>query len=168
MKRPSPEKAGLLLFDTVVLSNFALVESLHLLEHLPPHSGAVTCEVLDEVASGVSKGYTALRTVESMVVSGAFEQVFLTPTERNSYTDLLRNLGSGEASCIAVAKERKGIVATDDLLARSICNQLGCSVTGTIGVLDSLFKKNVLSSAQTNELLCAMIQKGFYSPVKRI
>jgi len=163
------EKARILLFDTVVLSNFALVKRLELLERLAGETPAVTCEVLDEIASGISKGYEALRAIERVVTVGVFKQIMLTSDERSKYIGLLRNLGSGEASCIAVATTRKGsVVATDDLVARNICRELRCPVTGTIGILQSMLQNTVLTAEDANRLLDEMILNGFYSPVQRL
>ncbi|HNT34828.1 MAG TPA: hypothetical protein PKH07_07505 [bacterium] len=118
--------------------------------------------------AGIAKGYEALRAVEESVVNGTLQQLTLSHRERSVFVDLLGNLGSGEASCIAIAKERKGIVVADDSAARGVCHQWGCSVTGTIGLLSDLRRERRLSPQQANGLLKEMIQHGFYSPVKKV
>ena len=49
--------------------------------------------------------------------------------------ELLRILAPGEASCIAQAKARGGVVITDDRAARQCCHERGVVFTGTIGIL---------------------------------
>ena len=84
------------------------------------------------------------------------------------FTLLLQSLGSGEASVIAVAKSRGGIVVTDDRAARISSEELGLQFTGTIGILLRLCKESVLTPEAADEILKKMIKKGFYSPVTQI
>ncbi len=77
-------------------------------------------------------------------------------------------LGRGEASCIASARKRDWIVATDDRAARKQCLALNVAVTGTIGILKASVRDNSLSSEQADKTLAAMVKAGFYSPVKSI
>ena len=80
--------SGLFVFDTVVLSNFALSKELDILRTRYGGRGCVTSEVLDEIISGIVAGFSELR----------------------------KSLGQGEASCIAWAKTNQATVATDDRL----------------------------------------------------
>jgi predicted nucleic acid-binding protein len=88
--------------------------------------------------------------------------------ERLAYAELLGNLGSGEASCLACAQVNGGIVATDDKIARESCRDRGVAVTGTLGILLAACKDEEISFDDADAALQRMIDKGFYSPVSRI
>jgi len=45
--------------------------------------------------------------------------------EHQSMNDLLKRLGMGESSCIAIAKSRTMIFMSDDRIARRIANKMG-------------------------------------------
>ena len=74
-------------------------------------------------------------------------------------------LGTGEASCLAVARERGYRLATDDKDARRLARQLGISLTGTVGILAILFKKGELPLVEGDRLLQAMVAAGYRAPL---
>lgn len=157
-----------LFFDTVSLSNFALTDSISLLVQRYGSRLLVTDEVLDEIAAGIACGYTSLNEIEKLVDKKIFSHVVLDSAERQIFQQLLRPLGSGEASCIAAATYRNGIVATDDRAARATCTEREIPVTGTIGILKASCQEKLISIYEADDLLHRMEFQGFYSPVKRI
>jgi len=70
------------------------------------------------------------------------------------------NLGKGEAEVIALAYETNFKVLIDDLKARKVAENLGLSISGSIGVLLKAEKLGIIDSAlkKTQELK----EKGFY------
>ena len=86
-------------------------------------------------------------------------------TEHQSMNDLLKRLGMGESSCIAIAKSRTMIFMSDDRIARRIANEMGVSISGTIGILVRCVDKDIISFLEGNIILVEMIQKGYMSPV---
>ena len=165
---PDPEQKYY--FDTVVLSNFALVDCLDLLTIMYKDRLIITTEVVDEISRGISSGFDALQEIINLLTDGSISQYSLSSSsgERQAYTSLLVNLGAGEASSIAAAKTVDGIVVTDDKLAGKICIERGLKVTGTIGILKKLCIKDILQPQEANSILQEMITCGFYSPVNRI
>ena len=155
-------------FDSVVVSNFALSKSLFLLIEKYGNHAFLTSQVLDELANGIASGYESLRVVLQAVEEDQFSTAQIQKEEINLYTSLLRTLGSGEASIIAIAKSRGGLVVTDDRSARRASEDLGLSFTGTIGILLRLCKENILTPEKADAILEIMIEKGFYSPVTQI
>ena len=155
--------------DTVVLSNFALTDHVDVLANRYGTRAHVTHEVLAEVSEGIVAGYPALRAIEEAVIAGVPATADpLGPQERHVYRDLLRNLSSGEASCIAIAHSRGGVVVTEDRAARNCCADRGIPSTGTIGILKACCVDGTLEPTRADEVLSAMIQAGFYSPVQRV
>jgi len=163
-----PETKVPYLFDTVTLSNFALGGALELLARRYGRRLLVTGEVLDELAAGVAAGHAALRLIGEGVKAGRFGQTALNWQERTAFGELLQHLGAGEASCIAVAVKRRGVVVTDDRAARAACAERRVRCTGTIGVLAACCRDGRLAADAADEVLRAMVQHGFYSPVSRI
>ncbi len=70
------------------------------------------------------------------------------------------NLGLGEAEAIALANENNMNVMIDDMKARKIAQDLGLSVTGTIGFLLKAYQLNLIKSAY--EKAQELRKLGFY------
>lgn len=54
---------------------------------------------------------------------------------------------------------------TDDRDAREFAQQMGISISGTLGLLVLLVEQGVLTVAQADALLTQMISAGYRSPV---
>lgn len=159
-----------LFFDKVVLSNFAFVSNgLTFLKSRYGKRGHITLQVAEEIAKTVYSGFNHLEEISSrLYMQGGFTRTILTLSEHDTYLLLLRNLGAGEASCIAAAEQRDGIVVTDDRMARNMCKERNIPVTGTIGILKGACLDQVLDLDEADGMLKKMIEFGFYSPVQRI
>lgn len=164
-----PERARPVFFDTVTLSNFALVDRLDVLLTRYGRRAQVTQAVLDELAHGVVIEFARLAAVESAVNSGKLTAACsLSPSARLTFRECLRTLGPGEASCIAAAHDCNGIVATDDRTARACCTERNIPLTGTIGILRACVRDGTVSVVEADQILDAMIRAGYRSPVQRI
>jgi predicted nucleic acid-binding protein len=84
------------------------------------------------------------------------------------YQKLLISLGKGEASSIAIAKERNWGFLTDDRKARRIAQEQRVKFSGTLGILKSAVIRQVLTAAEADKLLSEMINRGYYSPYASI
>ncbi|MDE0448669.1 MAG: hypothetical protein OXH96_18555 [Spirochaetaceae bacterium] len=156
-------------FDTVTLGNFALAGCFGLLVDRYGKSLSVTEQVLVELAAGRAGGYAGLEAVEAALSAGAISQAGPMDTaERESFAELLRTFGAGEASCIAFALQRGRVVVSDDRTARRRCASHGILVTGTIGILQALAANRIVSAAEADALLARMVEVGFYSPIRRV
>lgn len=155
-------------FDCVSLSNFALSDSLPLL--VKRYSGrlGVTVQVADEISEGVRDGYAKLAGIQDLLNAGAFILIAPTVSEHDRYGAFLRTLSAGEASTIAVAAERGGVVVTDDLAARAVCQGKRIPFTGTLGIMQACVNDKLVSSAEAENILALMIAAGFYSPVQHL
>lgn len=163
-------KSKPLFFDTVVLSNFAFVQGgIAFLKERYRGRGKITLQVLEEVAKAIYAGLSDLEQIESdLLQKNGFEKTSLTTKEQTPYLHLLRNLGDGEASCIAAAFERNAIVVTDDRMARNFCKERNIAVTGTLGILKASYIDGSLQIDDADRMLAQMIACGFYSPVQKI
>lgn len=151
----------MILLDTTVLSNFARIERLDLLCLALPDA-ATTLQVLTELERGVASGYFSVRSWEWL------EVIRLTSSEDANLARIRLVLDDGEASCIAVAIERKVGLFSDDLDARRYARRYGNCVSGTLGVLALLVKGQHLPLEEADGLLQAMIAHGYRSPVSSL
>lgn len=163
-----PDARALYFFDSVVLSNFALSDCIALIVNRYGKRAVLTSEVLDEIAQGIAAGYTPLHAIVDRITNDELGTAVLEKTERLQYTALLKTLGSGEASCIACASTRGGVVVTDDKAARQCAAENGVPVTGTLGILRRLALDDVITVQEADDILSEMIRQGFYSPLQRI
>jgi predicted nucleic acid-binding protein len=148
----------LVVVDNTVLSNFAHVERPALLQQVFADL-ATTPAAMTELAVGEQLGRLP-------VVDWAWLSIVtLTPDEETQANALNETLGQGEAECIAVAKERDGLILTDDRDARKVARSLDVPVSGTLGALMNLVRQGILTIAQADELLAGMKQHGYHSPI---
>ncbi len=125
--------------------------------------------MIEEIAKTAYLGFNHFEEIGNcLFMKDGFKKTSLEISEHTSYLLLLRNLGSGEASCIAAAEKRGGIVVTDDRLARNMCKERDIPVTGTIGILKAAYIDTVLHLNEADAMLKKMIDFGFYSPMQRI
>ena len=160
-----PEKKWI--FDTVVLSNFLLADAITVLEKRYAGHAVITNEVFNELSAGFSE-FPELIAIQENLRNQTFLLLSLSPAEYEHYQQLITHLGKGEASCIALARTRKGVVMTDDRTARNQCSQLNLPFSGTIGILKAAYLAEQLNLSQADMILHRMIDQGFYSPVRNI
>lgn len=158
-----------IIFDSCVLSNFALADSIAVLEHLYGRSGYVTDFAAAEITRGIQKGHSKLTAVKVALREGGLRETTLkSRDEKDLFEKLSVSLGLGEASTIAAAKIRGWIFASDDRLARREADSLGVRLTGTIGILIKATRTELLTIEGADKALAVMIKNGFYSPVGSI
>src|SRR5687767_14284685 len=79
-----------------------------------------------------------------------------------------RDLGPGEAACLATAMSHGFLLLSDDWNARVLGRSLGLEVSGSLGVLDRLVLKHILSLDEADALLAEMVRRGFRSPYRSL
>lgn len=97
-----------IVFDTTVLSNFAVVDQIALLTLRYRSSACTTLAVVEELQRGVEIGYHylhfALDIVSPLHSDGWLPVRLIETTEEQTLHARLRaDLNAGEASCLAVA-----------------------------------------------------------------
>ncbi len=159
-----------LFFDTVVLSNFAFTQNgIIFLKKRYGERGVVTLQVFQEIAKATYADMQRLTQIDkNLFGKGGFQKTSLTEKELPEYIASLRNLGEGEASCIAAALKRNGTVVTDDRVARNFCKERNIGISGTLGILKAACLDNIIEAHQADQMLSQMISYGFYSPIQKI
>ena len=168
-----PETRLLFVIDTTVLSNFAAVSHVPMLERLYRGRACTTLMVTTEIQHGLKAGYEYLQDVTDSLTplrsDGWLPIVPLeTAGEQGLYAELSQALGPGEASCLAVAVARQLTLATDDLAARRAAAARGVKLTGTLGILVRLVREKHLTLAEANNILTDMIALHYRTPVNRL
>lgn len=159
-----------LILDATILSNFGLVGQLRLVERLYAGRVATTLNVVEEIRQGIDAGYAGLRAVDEILTpfrSAGWLPILIPELGREQalFIRLISLLGSGEASCLAIAESRGMTLATDDLAARRTAGELGVSLTGTLGILVRSVREGHLPLSDANDILRQMVQLGYRSPV---
>ena len=158
MTDPEIDLNKLVILDNTVLSNFALVQRTDLVTGIWKNC-ATTPDAWNEFMAGVTLKRLPVRTWKGLPV------VELLP-EEIEFQHHLPSLGRGEGTCLAVAYNRKAILATDDQKARRIGLQWGLEITGTLGFLLFAIRIDHIDLATANNLLHKMIAAGYHSPVE--
>jgi predicted nucleic acid-binding protein len=168
-----PEARPSIILDTTVLSNFAAVGQIPLLERLYRDQACTTLMVAEEMRAGLDAGYWYLQSVAEALSplwsTGWLPVLALESVEEQTlYVEFATFLGPGEASCLAVAITRGLTLASDDLAARRTAARRGVRLTGTIGILIRLVCEGHLPLAAANSILAQMITLRYRAPVERL
>ncbi len=107
--------------------------------------------------------------IPEAVRAGWLKQIGLrTAGEKRLFGSLSQSLGLGEASTIAVAKNRHCVFASDDRVARAEATALGIPLTGTLGILAKVVRTGVCDLQAADRCLARMVKEGFFSPVRSL
>ena len=149
----------LILLDNTVMSNFAQIKAVLVIYELWGQSVCTTPDTFAEYQNGIS---------EVGLPSSAWDDLRLveqTKDEKDFGENLSTRLGRGERSCLAVARMRGAVFATDDRFARQVAQRYRITIIGTVGMLLLCIKRNILSSSGAQTALEQMIAFGYRSPI---
>ncbi|MEA2563753.1 MAG: hypothetical protein QOH06_5257 [Acidobacteriota bacterium] len=149
------------LADTTVLNNFAQIRRPDLLRLAWPDVAA-PIPVWTELELGVRRGLVPACDWSWL------NRLELTESEQVRAEEIGRDLGPGEAACIAAALSRGLLMLSDDWDARALGRSLGVEVSGSLGVLLRLVWKKILSLEEADALLAEMARRGFRSPYQSL
>lgn len=158
-----------LFFDTDCLSAFLWVGNESLLAKLYPGKIVIPKQVYDEL-SHPSPLIQALKSrVDTMKNNGdaKIEEIPIDSETYNLYTQLTTNpqgghaiIGSGEAACIALAKEQTGILASNNLRdITQYVEEYGLQHMTTGDILKEALDKGFITEAEGNAIWANMLSK---------
>lgn len=158
-----------IVFDTCVISNFALAGALGIPESLYRNKAYIIDIVSVEIMRGIQSGHARLEAIPKAVQAGWLKETGLrSGQEKELFETLSVSRGLGEASSLAVAKSRGFVFASDDRMARAEAARLGVSLTGTVGILLKAAREGVCDLRTADGYLEKMIEAGFFSPVRSL
>lgn len=155
--------------DSCCLSNFAHSDSLYILDKLFGRSAYISEFVYAEILRGIQKGHNNLLKIIDSVKDGQLGEInLITSEEKALFETLSVSLGLGEASSIAIAKSRGFLLASDDRTARSHAQDLGISVTGTLGIIKKAVLNSLLAPEEGDLFVAHMKNAGFDTPINTL
>lgn len=158
-----------IVFDTCVISNFALAGALGIPESLYRNKAYIIDIVSVEIMRGIQSGHARLEAIPKAVRAGWLKETGLrSGQEKELFETLSISRGLGEASSLAVAKIRNLIFASDDRMARAEAARLGVPLTGTLGILARGVRAGVCDLRTADGYLGKMMEIGFFSPVRSL
>jgi len=153
--------------NTTVLSNFACVGRLDLLQRLLDHL-YISGEVYEEIQDGLEAGYEFYEGIDEFIYpfveTGWLRLVSMEEAEFRHFRELPAQLHAGEASCLAIAYERGWALLTDDQRARKAARKLRVELSGTLGILVRAVEAGLIALDEGDILLQKMIERGYRSP----
>lgn len=151
-----------LVFDATPLIYLAKVNKLHLLEKIDaeliiPHS------VFEEVVvKGRELGKPDASIIERLINEGIFK---IEETGESGFYNKLKeneNLSHADIEVLFLARERNCTAIMDEDYARRIAEAEGIHCRGTIYLIFSLLKRDVIGKEDTRETVDKMIESGWY------
>jgi len=149
---------SLAILDTTILSNFAHAQRPELVQAVLGESAATTTAVLAELRQGEALGLVPRVDWRWLSV------LDLTTNEEELATEYLAVLDAGEASCLAAAVMRRARFFSDDLAARRLAQANRLPVSGTIGLLLALVRREIITLVEGDGLLAVMMRQGYRAP----
>ncbi len=148
---------SIVVLDACILISLAQVNRFDITENLEGYNFFTTEHVLKEI---MDKQQLAL--INTQISSGVLEVIKLVePSTLKLYFQLKARIGSGEASCIAIAKEKHWLVCSDDKrkVPTLVEAHLGKGALLTIdGLLDLATKGKVLNIETADEIRKSLIE----------
>ncbi|MBW8484273.1 DUF3368 domain-containing protein [Actinomadura parmotrematis] len=165
MRAPTPASTALV-FDTMLLSHFALADRIDVLRDLhagtPCYTTRVVCEELRAanaqlaLAKAEELDWLEVKRLDTLEELRAF----VTWTERLGSGDRDR----GEASIFATAELQNAVALTDDREAVSVGRRHGLDVHGTLWLLSRACRKGELTEVNVASLVDALRHTGMRLP----
>lgn len=152
-------------FDTVVLSNFAMSDSVEWLADRFERPWTVPA-VEDELRRGRAEGYGFLGRLDDLLGGS----IGIVKPDMGAVDERIHaGLDGGETDALIVAMQHEGLLALDDGAARDRAREYGVPVTGSIGILADGVRRNELALETAEEWLETwVIDNGYYSSVKSV
>lgn len=130
--------------DTCVVINLAHVSRLDLLGKIHDMVFHVPGEVVNEVSEPGQA-----RKVEAAIESGALLALKIVAVEElGLLADYIEKFGKGESACLAVANQRRWIIATDETKDKRFSREIaarGIRLINTPGILLKAIRQGILS-----------------------
>lgn len=158
MERASDDRV-LVIADTSVLINFLRAERLDLLRHHADYRIVVTEHVRREVTYPNQSA-----ELEAALSAEDIDEIQLTdPTELRLFAELNAVLGRGESAAIAVAANRRWVIAMDELgrARREVYERVGRNrLINTPGLILSCIRGSAITVTEADDIKAALESQG--------
>ena len=161
MKKETEQRRRVII-DANVLINFIKIDRLNILQQLQMYSFFLSSEVYDEIS------YPKQRLVLDQALNeGWLKKTEITdPNELRSYAQYRRQMGNGEAACLAIAICRQWTMACDErkkkLIFREVQRTLGEDyMLNTLGLLLKALREGILTVSGADAIKDALAEDRF-------
>lgn len=146
----------LLIFNT---SSSLFLTKIGLIPKLLKHFKIIASEeIYSEMKEGAKIGYKDARMIVQYFEEG---QIKIVNTSKSKEISRDFSIQEIDASVIALAQEKKGIVATEDRQIEKICLMNGTPVINTAVLIYILWKEGEFSTEQAHLLLELLLRQGY-------
>ena len=144
----------LVISDTNILSSFAAGEALYLLFRLFPNTRIhIPPAAQDELRTGLVYGQQHLKAVLQAIDGDKLKVMHLSKEEQQLAQKLPKKLNAGECEAIALSKNRKGRLLSNDKRAVRYCRRNDIKVVDLPLLLRLLWTRDIISQEEVKALL---------------
>ncbi len=145
--------------DTNILSSLAAINALPLLQRLFARSTiSIPPAVLDELQTAVDRGRTYLQPLVAAITAGEIVILELTDEERLLETTLPRKLNAGEREAIALCRQRRIPLLTNDRRAIRYGQTNGIDAIDLPTLLRLFWTRQLISRGEVEHIIGQMEQ----------
>ncbi len=144
--RENPTKIGFSFFVPRVVAK----ESIYILQPDDEQAGQLVRKEVD------MNQYVDRKSVSYCDIEGGYEAAL--------YVRFAVQLDDGEAACLAIAKSRSWILATDDRVARRLATQQSVKVLGTPEIVRTWAESNSVSDSEISSVIGNIRRYAKYAP----
>ena len=151
--------------DANILINFLKIGRVDILQQLRIYTFHLPEEVYAEITYPAQR-----RVLDRALKNGWLQKIVITDqNELRSYAQYRRQMGDGEAACLAIAICRKWIMACDEqkkkLIYRTIQQHLGTGyLLNTPGILIEAIREGMLTVSQADAIKNTLARNRFVMP----
>jgi len=163
----SPFNKPVILDNDVISRLYSAGALRRALEVWPKRSFYITQQVIDEAGKWPAKGADLVAILEDLIANENLVSISIDDSSEEeimAYAKLqLENkLGRGESASIAIAFHREFDIATDDGIARGICDAMchSVSIFGTGDLLNIAVRDGLMSREEANSIQAEIRRKS--------
>ncbi|TGY42475.1 hypothetical protein [Clostridium perfringens] len=155
-----------LIVDSTVIFNFGIIGKFCVLEKLYGKQIIIPTDVKLEISTSPVVG----PLIDDKIKEGTFEEYTInyecSNREIKDYIYLKKRFGNGESACLAISKNWKCTIATDDMTAaKKYCEKNNISLIGTLGILYQAYRECIINKNEGQAILDDMINiREYKSP----
>ena len=151
--------------DANILINFIKIGRVDILQQLRIYAFYLPEEVYREITYPAQR-----RVLDHALENGWLQKIVITDrNELRSYAQHRRQMGDGEAACLAIAMCRKWIMACDEqkkkLISKTVRDHLGAGyLLNTPGILLKAIREGILTVSRADAIKNTLAQNRFVMP----
>jgi len=152
----------MLILDSTPLIYLAKIGIIENLKEIWPDIIIPSTVYKEVVEKGIIKGETDALIIKRLVENGDFQIRDVKMGRIHKRLGDLESLSRADLDVIQYAETTNGIAVMDESIGRSICRIQGVRCHGTIYILLTLIKEEIIKNDEGKELINRMIKAGWF------